>query len=252
MMKHLSGFAFQKNGVTENIGRRQKRKQFTLIELLVVIAIIAILASMLLPALSQSRDRAKSVKCVNNLKQYGSAHAAYMAENNDFLMGTGSLSRDGKSNIDWYNWKGNFASLVDPGASEEKWKAGDAANGCPMNDNQTFVNDSTRKYKYYSYVINAHCRGFTSRYLSKRYRWRKIGDVLKPGSSMAFADGNRARYSHQKTYFIWIMYHDSDFNGLYDIIGFPHKQGTNYVTYAGNVLSARALKLEMACGKPSL
>lgn len=252
MMKHFSIFASEKIGVAEISGRRHERINFTLIELLVVIAIIAILASMLLPALSQSRDRAKSVKCVNNLKQYGAAHAAYMSENNDHLMSTGSLSRDGKSDVSWFDWKGTFASLVDPGASEAKWKAGDAANGCPMNDNLTFVSDSTRKYKYYSYVINAHCRGFTSTYSSRRYRWRKIGDVLKPGSSMAFADGNRARYSYQKTYFIWIMSHNSDFNGLYDVIGFPHKQGTNYVTYAGNVRSAKALKLEMACGKPSL
>ncbi len=88
---------FRQNCQKEDI----MRKNFTLIELLIVIAIIAILAAMLLPALQQTRERAKAIDCVSKQKQIGLANNLYMNDYKGYYPAAPTNSPDGTVNYSW-------------------------------------------------------------------------------------------------------------------------------------------------------
>ncbi len=94
-----------------------KKNTFTLIELLVVIAIIAILAAMLLPALSKARDKARAIACTSNLKQIGVGSTLYSNENESWYLN--------------YYWASTSAPQIIPYLGISTTKARNTCLSCP-------------------------------------------------------------------------------------------------------------------------
>lgn len=176
-------------------------KRFTLIELLVVIAIIAILASILMPALSQSRARAKDSGCRNNLKQMGMVFNEYSYNFDGFCVMSGdSIAKIDKTGLGpWYAYNGYLLTKIAPQYSMKETEYNAARKGvfvCPTGDEYHNMTPNGKKVPFLSnrsYILSETSGGA----LTGNYRPIKIMHYRNPSQVIWLLDANMARVSIQ-------------------------------------------------------